>query len=349
MSYKLKGKQSFVFENEVFVLGSGSVVGKKEGEGPYGDIFDEVCCDPMIGGKTWEEGESNLIAKACGHAADDAGVGKEDIKILVGGDLLGQIMATTFGVAKMQIPLLGIYGACSTMGESLAVAGMLIEGGYADMAMSVTSSHFAGAEKQFRFPLGYGAQRPKAATWTVTGSGAVVLCSAESYEQHAVKQGRDVCIKGFTTGKIVDYGIMDSMNMGAAMMPAAMDTLVNHFNDLNRTPDYYDLIVTGDLGKAGSAMLKDFMREQGYDISGRHMDCGESIYDANAQDTHSGGSGCGCSAVMLCSYFIREMKKGSFNRILFMPTGALLSPVSFHEGRSVPGIAHAVVIEAKNR
>lgn len=371
MSEKLNGSQTILFTNPPLILGCGSIVGQKEGEGPYGKYFDEICMDPMIGGETWEEGESNLISRACNHAIENAGIKKNDLNFAVGGDLLGQIMATTFGISRLNTPFLGLYGACSTMGESLSVAGMLVDGGYADLALAVTSSHFAGAEKQFRFPLGYGAQRPMAATWTVTGSGAVILASEEylrrgcggnnsgnSLGGTVGKSSGTGCgkndpgtntfvrVRGFTIGKIVDYGVMDSMNMGAVMAPAAADTLLAHFNDTGRRPEDYDLIVTGDLGKVGSDILKDFMKSGGYDITKQHFDCGVQIFDDEKQDTHSGGSGCGCAATILCGYLIKELKSGRLKRILFMPTGALLSPVSFHEGKSIPGIAHAVILES---
>lgn len=341
-------------------MGCGSVVGEKEGQGPYGQCFDEICMDPMVGGKTWEEGESNLISKACSYAIANAGVKKDDLNFAVGGDLLGQIIATTFGVSKLDVPFLGLYGACSTMGESMAVAGMLVDGGYSDLALAVTSSHFAGAEKQFRFPLGYGAQRPMASTWTVTGSGAVILASEEYIRQNpkknsgSMKKGNNaaeelpVKIKGFTTGKIIDYGVMDSNNMGAVMAPAAADTLFAHFRDTGTKPEDYDLIVTGDLGKVGADILKDFLKAKGYDLTKNHFDCGVQMFQDSSQDTHSGGSGCGCSATLFCGYLSEELKKGRLRKILFMPTGALLSPVSFHEGKSVPGIAHAIIIESGN-
>ena len=345
MSAKLVGEQTVRFTNPPIILGAGSVVGKMEGQGPYGACFDEICMDPMVGGKTWEEGESNLISKACDYAIANSGVKKNELNFAVGGDLLGQIIATTFGVSKLDIPFLGLYGACSTMGESLMVAGMLIDGEYGDLSLAVTSSHFAGAEKQFRFPLGYGAQRPQAATWTVTGSGAVILAGSK-YAKETSGQEYVVKIKGYTMGKIVDYGVMDSNNMGAAMAPAAADTLLAHFRDTGLKPSDYDLIVTGDLGKVGSDILKDFMRAGGYDISKNHFDCGVHMFNDEEQDTHSGGSGCGCAATLLCGYLLKELGLGRLRKIFFMPTGALLSPVSFHEGKSVPGIAHGVILES---
>jgi stage V sporulation protein AD len=348
----LVGKQTVIFKNKVRIIGRGSVVGKKEGEGPFGKCFNEFIKDPMIGGKTWEEGESNLISKAADYAILDSGIKRSELNFAVGGDLLGQLMATTFGVSKLDTPFFGIYGACSTMGEALAISSLIIDSGNADTALAVTSSHFAGAEKQFRFPLGYGAQRPKAATWTVTGSGAVIL-SGENVKKrfddcgNTGKAKKKLLIKGFTAGKIVNFGVMDSSNMGAAMAPAAADTLNAHFKDTGRGPKDYDLIVTGDLGAVGAEILQDFLRQKGYEICDRYFDCGLKIFDNGRQDTHSGGSGCGCSASMLCGYLLKELEEGRLRRILFMPTGALLSPVSFHEGKPIPGIAHAIIIESE--
>lgn len=334
---KCPGRQSIRFENEVYVRGLASVVGKMEGEGPLGKYFDVVQEDALFGGKTWEEAESNMQREAAGRAISDAGLAKEDIRYLAGGDLLGQLIATTFGIEELKIPLLGLYGACSTMGESLLAASILVDGGYGTNVIALTSSHFAGAEKQFRFPLAYGNQRPMAATWTVTGSGAVVLS--------AQKGDYKVKVAGATMGKVVDYGVKDSMNMGACMAPAACDTIFQHLEDFERKPDYYDKIVTGDLGVVGKEILVALLEEKGYDISSCHMDCGIEIYDPDKQGTDSGGSGCGCSAVTLTGYLLRKLSEGCWKRILFVPTGALLSTVSFNEGNSVPGIAHAVVFE----
>ena len=268
---------------------------------------------------------------------------KDDIRFLVGGDLLGQLIATSFGIEALEIPTLGVYGACSTMGESLLVAASLTDSGYADRVMAITSSHFAGAEKQFRFPLGYGNQRPQAATWTVTGSGAVIVGSAMYHGQETAQ----VHVTGATIGKIIDFGVKDSMNMGACMAPAAADTIVRNLLDFNVEPTYFDKIITGDLGYVGKDILVDLVLQKGYDIGSVHMDCGIEIFDRQTQDTHSGGSGCGCSAVTLAAYVLRQMHAGKWKRVLFVPTGALLSTVSFNEGNSVPGIAHAVVLEAK--
>lgn len=332
------GKQSIQFEETPYIISSASIVGKKEGEGPLGDFFDVVGEDDKFGQDTWEEAESTLQKEAFQMAVGKAGLKKEDIRYLFSGDLLGQNIATSFGLMDYQVPLFGLYGACSTCGEALSLGAMCVAGGYADYVVSMTSSHFASAEKQFRFPLEYANQRPLSATWTVTGSGAYVLGKKHS----------KACITGITTGKIVDYGIKDSMNMGAAMAPAAADTICCHLSDFNRTPDDYDKIITGDLGTIGQEILCDLTNKQGYDISCFHVDCGIEIFDGKKQGTGAGGSGCGCSAATLSAYFLKLVEEGKMNRILFVPTGALLSTVSFNEGMSVPGIAHAVVIEHSN-
>ena len=250
-----------------------------------------------------------------------------------------QELATSFGLVNYELPLFGLYGACSTCGLSLTLASMIISGGFADKAACVTSSHFASAEKEFRFPLAYGNQRPLSATWTVTGCGAFLLGAEKTGKARAK-------ITGLTPGKIVDYGLKDSMNMGACMAPAAADTIEQHLKDFGRQPDYYDKIITGDLGKVGQTVLIDLLNKKGIDISGQHMDCGIEIFDAGEQDTHAGGSGCGCSAVTLSAYILKMLEEGVWKRVLFAPTGALLSKTSFNEGQNVPGIAHGVVLES---
>ncbi len=329
------GKQSIQFDRAPYILEASSVVGKKEGEGPLGKLFDRVEQDPMLGKDTWEEAESELQKIAAEGVLKKSGLTKADIRYILAGDLLEQMTATSFGLMDLEIPLFGLYGACSTMGEALSLGSMLISGGYGEYIMTVASSHYAGAEKQFRFPLDYGNQRPLAASWTVTGSGAIIL---------SMKKGR-ARITGITTGKIVDFGMKDSMNMGACMAPAACDTIYQNFMDFNRQAEDYDKIVTGDLGYVGHDILIHLMKEKGFDISKQHMDCGMLIFDQETQDTHAGGSGCGCAAVTLCAHLLRQIEKGAWKRILYIPTGALLSKVSFNEGRTVPGIAHAVVIE----
>ena len=340
MNQKL-GRASIRLERPVYILNSASIVGTKEGQGPLGLLFDKVGRDDMFGCKTWEEAESALQKEAVGLALEKAGLRPEDISYIFAGDLLGQSMATSFGISSYQIPLLGVYGACSTCGESLALGAMSIAGGFADKVACVTSSHFASAEKEFRFPLDYGSQRPLSATWTVTGSGAFVL----SDEPEGGGRKARARISAMTVGKVVDYGLKDSMNMGACMAPAAASTLEQHFTDFAGQPEEYDKIITGDLGKVGQRVLIDLLRKQGYDISEQHMDCGLEIYDAASQDTHAGGSGCGCSAVTLSAYILKQLEEGNWKKVLFMPTGALLSKTSFNEGMSVPGIAHALVIE----
>lgn len=338
------GKSSVQLENRVYILNSASIVGKKEGEGPLGDLFDMVGENDLFGCNTWEEAESNLQKDAVYMALGKAGKKAEDIRYLFAGDLLGQSIATSFGIATYQIPLLGVYGACSTCGESLTLGAMTVSAGYADYVACVTSSHFASAEKEFRFPLEYGNQRPLSASWTVTGSGAFIL----GKEQENGPQGQPprAAITGMTVGRIVDYGLKDSMNMGACMAPAAADTLAQHFRDFGVMPEEYDRIITGDLGSVGQTVLLDLLREQGYDIADQHMDCGMEIFDAQTQDTHAGGSGCGCSAVTLSAYILKQLEEHHWKKVLFMPTGALLSKTSFNEGKSVPGIAHALVLEA---
>ena len=340
MNQKL-GRASVRLERPVYILNSASIVGTKEGQGPLGLLFDKVGRDDMFGCKTWEEAESTLQKEAVGLALEKAGLRPEDISYIFAGDLLGQSMATSFGISSYQIPLLGVYGACSTCGESLALGAMSIAGGFADKVACVTSSHFASAEKEFRFPLDYGSQRPLSATWTVTGSGAFVL----SDEPEGGGRKARARISAMTVGKVVDYGLKDSMNMGACMAPAAASTLEQHFTDFAGQPEEYDKIITGDLGKVGQRVLIDLLRKQGYDISEQHMDCGLEIYDAASQDTHAGGSGCGCSAVTLSAYILKQLEEGNWKKVLFMPTGALLSKTSFNEGMSVPGIAHGIVIE----
>lgn len=338
---KQAGNASIRLEEPVYIRDSASIVGKKEGEGPFGLLFDMVGQDDLFGCKTWEEAESNLQKDAVYMALGKAKIKPEEVNFLYAGDLLGQSIASSFGLSAYQIPMFGVYGACSTCGEALTLGAMAISGGFADTVVCVTSSHFASAEKEFRFPLEYGNQRPLSATWTVTGSGAFVL-GREPGEKPRAR------ITGMTVGKIVDFGLKDSMNMGACMAPAAADTIARHFADYGSQPEDYDKIITGDLGKVGQTVLIDLLREQGYDISSVHMDCGIEIFDAATQDTHSGGSGCGCSAVTLSAYILKQLEEHNWKKVLFMPTGALLSKTSFNEGQSVPGIAHALVIESLN-
>lgn len=331
----MRGRQSLIFENPPYIEQYASIVGQKEGDGPLGKLFDEIESDPMFGMTSWEEAESQLQKKTLQKLLTKSNISQSDIRYLFAGDLLAQLIATSFGLLEFEIPLFGMYGACSTMGEAMSIAAMSVSAGYAEKTIAMASSHYASAEKQFRFPLEYGNQRPLAASWTVTGCGAVIISSKKS----------DVKISGITTGKIVDYGVKDSTNMGACMAPAASELILANFKDLGVDETYYDMIITGDLGYVGKTILLDLMKIKGFDISNHYTDCGIEIFDQESQDTHAGGSGCGCSASTLCSYILKNIKKKKWKRVLFVPTGALLSPVSFNEGKSVPGIAHGVILE----
>lgn len=332
------GKQSLAFAEAPYIISSASIVGKKEGEGPLGNRFDVVGEDDKFGQNTWEEAESTLQKEAFTLAVGKAGLKTEDIRYLFSGDLLGQNIATSFGLMDYQVPLFGLYGACSTCGEALSLGAMCVAAGYADYVVAMTSSHFASAEKQFRFPLEYANQRPVSATWTVTGGGAFIL--SKDAKQPLAK------VAGVTTGKIVDYGIKDSMNMGAVMAPAAAELIAQNLTDFKRKPEDYDRIITGDLGEVGQQILFDLLLKKGMDIRKQHEDCGMLIFDSQTQGTGSGGSGCGCAASVLSAHFLPKLASGELERILFVPTGALLSTVSFNEGQTIPGIAHGVVLES---
>lgn len=331
----IKGSQSIQFDTAPYIVSSASIVGKKEGEGPLGKYFDLVGQDDLFGEETWESAESAMQKKACLLTLQKAKITPEQVRYLYGGDLLRQGIATSMGIEALQIPMFGLYGACSTSGEALALSAMAVAAGYGDLMLAVTSSHFGSAEKEFRFPLAYATQRPLSAHWTVTGSGAFLVGKKRSH----------VRITGVTVGKIVDYGLKDSQNMGACMAPAACDTILQNLKDFGRKETDYDKIITGDLGYVGQSILFDLVRKEGKDIKQNHMDCGMVIFDQNLQDTHAGGSGCGCAATTLSAYILPKLEKGEWKRILFVPTGALMSTVSFNEGESVPGIAHGIVLE----
>lgn len=330
-----RGSQSIAFAESPFIMGSGSVAGKKEREGPLGKLFDIASDDDLFGEKTWELAEGTMQKMACMLALKHAGEQVEDVRYLYGGDLLRQGVATSMGVEELQIPMFGLFGACSTSGEALALSAMTVAAGYGDRVLGVTSSHFGSAEKEFRFPLGYANQRPLSSSWTVTGSGAFLVGTKKS----------SVRISGVTIGKIVDYGLKDSQNMGACMAPAACDTIVRNLEDFGRKESDYDRIITGDLGYVGQSILFDLLRKEGRDIKENHMDCGILIFDQNTQHTNSGGSGCGCAAITLSAYILPKLMSGEWKRVLFVPTGALMSTVSYNEGESVPGIAHGIVLE----
>jgi len=329
------GGQSIRFTNPPVILAGAAVVGPKEGEGPLAKYFDRISTDILFGQDSWEKAESEMVCQGIELAVQNAGLTMDQIRYILAGDLLNQGTGTTFGVRGLGRPFFGLFGACSTMGEAMSLGAILVDGGYGDYVVSAASSHFCGAEKTFRFPLELGTQRAPTSSWTVTGDGAVVLA----------KEGYGPRITAVTTGKIVDMGIKDVNNMGAAMAPAAADVMLAHFRDLGIKPDYYDQIVTGDLGHVGSSLLVQLMQGEGYDISANHTDCGIEIYDAEKQNTLAGGSGCGCSAVTFAGYLLYRLRKKEINRLLFIPTGALHSVVTSQQGETIPGMAHAVVVE----
>lgn len=334
MQNKKLGTQTVAFSEPPVVIGHGNVVGTKEGQGPLASKFDFVSPDDYFGETSWEKAERSMQEQALNHALNHAGKQPGDLDFLLAGDLLNQCISSSFAARSQEIPFLGLYGACSTMGESLLLAAMLVDAGFAKLAAAVTSSHFCTAERQYRAPLEYGGQRPPTAQWTVTGSGCVILSNT----------GKGPRVTHATVGKIVDKGITDANNMGAAMAPAAYDTLCAHFRDTGRSPSDYDLIATGDLGFLGHEIITDFFRRDGIQM-GNYTDCGLLIYDLEKQDVHCGGSGCGCAASVLTGHLLPTMERGELKRILFCPTGALLSPTSTQQGESIPSICHAVAIE----
>lgn len=338
LSVQRTGRQTLVFQHRPVLLTTAAVGGKKELEGPLHPWFDHLNPDTKFGQPSWEKAETQMQSLAVQTALEKAHLQPKDIDILFGGDLLNQCIGTSFCLRDLSIPFLGLYGACSTMAESLLLGSMAISGSFAQRVIAMTSSHFASAERQYRFPLVYGGQRPPTAQWTVTGSGCAILG----------REGSGPRITAATIGRVVDWGIKDANNMGAAMAPAAYDTLSQHFADLNIGPTAYDLIVTGDLGQLGWQIVSDLFAKDGVSMDGVYQDCGMMIYDQKAQDVHAGGSGCGCSAVVLCGYLYRQMLERRYRKILFCGTGALLSPTSTQQKESTPGICHAVAIELED-
>ncbi len=311
-----------------------SVVGKKESEGPLARYFDMICTDTTMGEETWEKAESRLQKDAVNKALSKAQLSPADIDYVFAGDLLNQSISSTYGLRDLGVPFLGLFGACSTMAESLCIGSVFVDTGAAGSCICVTSSHFCSAERQFRYPLEYGGLRAPSSQWTVTGSGCAIV------KQSALAP----YIRAVTVGKVQDMGITDVNNMGAAMAPAAADTLLTYFTDTATSPDQYDLILTGDLGQVGSELVVELLKREGYDISGRHSDCGLLIFDLEEQGVNAGGSGCGCSASVLCSYILSRIKEGALNNVLFVATGALMSTTSLQQGESIPGIAHLVYL-----
>lgn len=332
-----RGRRSIVFPQPPAILAYASVAGKKEAQGPLRTSFDLTSDDTSFGQKTWEKAETQMQKQALRIALNKAKLEESALDAAFLGDLLNQCIGSTFSLRNSEVPAFGLYGACSTMAESLLLAGMAVSGGFCRRALAMTSSHFASSERQYRFPLGYGGQRTPTAQWTVTGAGAVILGV----------EGAGPFLRNATIGTIVDAGIKDANNMGAAMAPAAFETLRAHFDDLHRAPEDYDLIVTGDLGKLGSELVRELFSREGVRLKERYQDCGVLIFDTEKQDVHCGGSGCGCSASVLCGYLLNKLRSGEIKNLLFCGTGALLSPLSTQQGESIPAVCHAVAISTE--
>lgn len=326
------GKYTIQMENAPSIDGFASVCGKKESEGPLAKFFDHTFTDTTLGESSWEKAESKLQSKAVELVLSKTGLKSSDIDFIFAGDLLNQCISSTFGLRNLSVPFLGQYGACSTMAQTLIMSSFMVETRIAKKCIAVTSSHFCSAERQFRFPIEYGGQRTPTAQWTVTGSGAAIVGNS----------GQSPFISSVTVGKIVDLGIKDANNMGAAMAPAAADTIKNFLVDIKSTPSDYDLILTGDLGEVGSKLLIDLLKRDNINIDDNHDDCGIMIYNQKEQDVHAGGSGCGCSASVLCSIIFNKLKQGELKNVLFIATGALMSPTSSQQGESIPSIAHLI-------
>lgn len=338
MLNKKIGKQTIKFLEAPKIISTNAIVGPKEGEGPLREHFDVILEDDLFGVDTWEKAESRMIEESVKAAAKKIKLDIREIDYFFAGDLLNQLMSSTFAARHLQIPYIGLFGACSTLTESLSLAAIMIDGGYGDYAVAATSSHFSTAERQFRFPLELGNQRPLTSQWTVTGAGAAILSS----------KGKGPSISYATIGRVIDFGISDANNMGAAMAPAAVDTILTHFSDTGLSPKDYDLIITGDLGIIGMDIAKDLLLKEGIDVSNNFSDCGVEIFDHKKQDTHAGGSGCGCSAVVFCGYLYKQLKEDKIKNLLLVSTGALLSSTSIHQGESIPCIAHAVTIKSES-
>ncbi|MBR2327189.1 MAG: stage V sporulation protein AD [Clostridia bacterium] len=336
---KRVGKRTVEFSSPVYITGFGSAVGSKEARGPLGKLFDFKTNDDFAGKPSYELAETEFMSMAIKYAMERSGLDKSEFELSLGGDLLNQCTATSYCMRELGLAFIGLFNACATMAEGMALASMLIDGGFANNTVSAASSHFCTAERQFRFPLEYGGQRPPSAQWTVTGSGAVTLSNK--------KGSYPISVKRATVGKIVDLQITDANNMGAAMAPAFFDTLYNYFKDTNTKPDDFDVILSGDLGKIGSDIARDLFLREGIELGESYTDCGLLIYDMNGQDVHSGGSGCGCSATVLCAKILPEMISGRIKRALFIGTGALMSPMMLLQKESIASIAHLVELSCE--
>lgn len=332
---KKLGSQTIQFDNPITLASAASIVGPKEAGGPMAKYFDKCLEDEFWQERTWEKAESKIIKETVNMSIVKSGISADKIDYCFAGDLLNQCISSSFGLRELNIPFYGIFGACSTFGEGIQLASVFIDGGAAENVICAASSHFCSAEKQFRFPLELGNQRPPSSQWTVTGAGSVVLS----------KTGSGPYVTTITTGKIVDMGIKDANNMGAAMAPAALDTLITHFKDTGRSPNYYDGIFTGDLGYIGKEILMENALLKGYNIKNNYNDCGVLMFDKEAQDTHSGGSGCACAATIFSGYLFNQLQQRKMKKILLIPTGALTNATTSQQGESIPGIAHAVSIE----
>ena len=329
------GSRTIVLESAPSLRGYAAVVSKKEGEGPLGREFDMVSDDAYFGEMTWEKAESHIQKEALNRALGKAGTTPSQVDFVFAGDLLNQCIGSAYAMRGMNVPFIGLYGACSTMAESLALASLFVDCGIAECAAAVTSSHFCSAERQFRFPLEYGCVRAPTSQWTVTGGGAAIVSGGET-----APFVREVCF-----GKINDLGVTDINNMGAAMAPAAADTISQYFSDTLTSADNFDMIFTGDLGYVGSEMLAELLERDGISLGKKHMDCGKLIYDKK-QEVEAGGSGCGCAASVLCSYIANRIRRENWRNVLFIATGALMSPTSNQQGESIPGIAHLIRLSA---
>ena len=338
MTSKKIGSGTYVMSTPVEIIDFEAVVGKKEHEGPLGQYFTYFSDDEYFGQKSFEKAETYIQKEALEHVIQKTGSAPEDIDFVFAGDLLNQCAGSNYSVRDLPVRFFGLYGACSTMAEALILSAMTIDGGFAKKTIAMTSSHFCSAERQFRFPMEYGSQRPPSSQWTVTGAGCVMLGEASQTPESKAK------IKKVSPGVIIDMNVKDLNNMGAAMAPAAAFTLRTFFEDTKTKPSDYDLIVTGDLGKVGSELLKTLLSHDGIILGSNYNDCGLMIYDLEKQDVHSGGSGCGCSASVLTGYILPEMLKGTYKDILFITTGALMNPTVSMQGESIPGIAHLVNI-----
>lgn len=334
MVEKRRGRNTIVFANPLSIVATATIVGKKEGQGPLGKYFDQVIQDPFFGEATWEKAESKMLLESVQKALQKSRYTFDQIHFMFSGDLLNQIVASNFAAREIPVPFCGLFGACSTFTEGLSLAGMAIDGGFAQRVLVGASSHYHTAERQYRYPTELGVQRPPTAQRTVTGAAAVIL----------ERGGDGPYLTAATIGRVIDMGINDPMDMGSAMAPAAVNTIVQHFQDTGRSPEYYDLIITGDLASVGKGLAEDLLAKEGYQVSDRYTDSGVLIYKPDS-DTQAGGSGCGCSAVVFCSYLISLIREGQYKRILLVSTGALMSPTTYQQGESIPSIAHAVAIE----